>query len=161
MTLKGHTEFQMNRNDICYEFKLMGKQQLATKKKKKKLVQIPSQSLSTPTERGFHSFEPNQRWKRTGLGVISAESKRIPCHYPGSKMPPVVNFFNSAVLAVLTNGSRRLYPRNDYLQIFCYFETGVLDQAGLESTEFFQLSLFGICNSKVECHHTQLAGGQF
>lgn len=42
-------------------------------------------------------------------------------------------------------------------KVFVIFEPGVLDQAGLKSTGFFQLPLSGICNSKIECHRTQLA----
>jgi hypothetical protein len=71
--------------------------------------------------------------------VGSVETQRIPCHYAGSRMPPVANFSSRAVLAVFINASGRLYPLKDYLCVLCYFETRVLDQIGLESTGFFQL----------------------
>lgn len=155
--LKGYTEFQMSRNDMSCEFKL-GETVVSNQKKKKKNADTLL-DLSTPTELSFHFFEPNQCWNWIGLGVISLSEPRV-----SQAITLGPQCAHGWFLQQCSSSCCNKHDLEGFTQLmttfkfFCYFEPGVLDQAGLKSTGFFQLPLFGICNSKIECHRTQLAG---
>lgn len=166
MTLKGHTEFQMNRNDMCYEFKLMEKQQLTIKKKKKSTDTLSISVHSHTTQMGIFTLlsltstgngldQDSSLWKSKGSHAIMLGPK---CH------PWLIT---SAVLFWLIQETdledfTHLMTTFTFFFCCCYFETGVLGQGGLESTGFFQLKcLWYLLTPKLSVTIPSSQGQQF